>query len=101
MLLLAVAMAAMTVQADTAAQRQQFVACLRTAVTKAQGDKMKPAGFEPLARQMCASQITAFRTALVAYDVKAGSPRARAATDADAQISDYVLSASEKLDTGE
>lgn len=100
MLSMAMAMAAMTAQPDATAQRQQFVACLRAAVTKAQSDKVKPADFDALARQACAAELTSFRAALVAWDVKSGSPRKRAETDADVQIGDYVISASEKLDSG-
>lgn len=94
-------LAALLVQGETAAPRKEFVACLHSAVAKAQDSKMKPASFEPLARSMCAAQISAFRLALIAYDRKSGSPRGQAEADADAQIGDYVTSSSEKLDSGD
>lgn len=81
-------------------QRKQFVECLRQAVDKARTDRLAPAGFEALARQRCSGELGAFRSALVAFDVKAGSPRKRAEQDADTQIGDYLVGASEKLDPG-
>jgi hypothetical protein len=93
--------AAASMQAAAATpQRQQFIACLKQAVEKANGDKLKPDGFEAFARQSCAAQITSFKQGLVSFDVKAGSPRKRAESDADLQIEDYLVGASEKLDPG-
>jgi len=92
---------AMTTQASAApAQRQQFVACLKQAVEKANTGKMKPENFETFARQSCAEQITSFKQGLVSFDVKAGGPRKRAESDADLQIEDYLVGASEKIDPG-
>ncbi|HMI40781.1 MAG TPA: hypothetical protein VK485_06080 [Sphingomicrobium sp.] len=89
------------VQASAAStQRQQFTTCLRQAVDKANADKLKPDGFEAFARQSCAGQITSFRQGLVNFDVKAGGPRKRAESDADLQIEDYLVGASEKLNPG-
>jgi hypothetical protein len=89
--------ASMQAAAAASTQRQQFVACLREAVAKANGDKMKPEAFGPFARQSCAVQIGTFKQGLVSFDVKAGSPRKRAESDADAQIDDYLVESSEKL----
>ena len=95
-----VALSAASVQVAAPAQRQQFIACLRQAVEKANSNKLKPDAFEAFARQTCAEQITSFRQGLVSFDVKAGGPRKRAESDADLQIEDYLVGASEKLDPG-
>ena len=92
--------AAAAVQVDAGAQRQQFVACLRTVVSKGTEAKMKPDGFGPAARTDCAAQITAFRSALVAVDVRNGRARKAAEADADTQIGDYITDYSTRLDTG-
>jgi hypothetical protein len=95
------ALSAASMQAAAAtAQRQQFITCLRQAVDKANSDKLKPDGFEAFARQSCAEQITSFKQGLVSFDVKAGGPRKRAESDADLQIEDYLVGASEKLNPG-
>jgi len=87
-----------SMQAAAASQtRQQFVACLKQSVEKAQADKMKPDAFGAFARQNCAAQINSFKQGLVSFDVKAGTARKRAESDADLQIDDYLVGASEKL----
>ena len=92
-----VAFFAMTMQAAAAGQRQQFVACLKQSVEKAKSDKMKPEGFEAFARQNCATQVSSFKQGLVSFDVKNGVGRKRAESDAELQIEDYLVGASEKL----
>lgn len=82
------------------APRKAFVECLKQSVEKARADKVAVGAFAPVARQACAGQITAFRTVLVGWDVKAGTPRKRAEADADSQIDDYLAGAAEKLDPG-
>jgi len=83
--------------AAAAGPRQQFVACLKLTVDKANGDKLKPDAFGNFARQNCAAQISAFKQGLVSFDVKQGVARKRAEADAEVQIDDYVVGASEKV----
>jgi hypothetical protein len=93
-------MVAASAQADGSAQRKALVTCFRETVTQAQEQKRKPAEFETLARERCAAQITAFRSAVVAFDLRNGRARKAAESDVDLQVADYVVSFSERLDAG-
>ena len=91
-------LAAATMQASAAAApRQQFVACLKQTVEKANSGKMKPENFGAFARTSCAAQIGSFKQGLVSFDLKNGVARKRAETDAELQVEDYVVGASEKI----
>lgn len=86
--------------AAATAPRQQFVACLKQTVEKANAGKMKPENFGAFARQSCAGQIGSFKQGLVSFDLKNGVGRKRAEADAELQIEDYLVGASEKIHPG-
>ncbi|MCA1652658.1 MAG: hypothetical protein ABR588_04670 [Sphingomicrobium sp.] len=70
--------------------RAQFSACLKTSIEKGTAAKIAPDGFTAFAKESCAAQQAGFRSALIAYDVKAGWTRKKAEPDADSQIGDYL-----------
>ena len=80
-------------QAAIAAPTNAYKACLKDAGAKAKSEKIKGDAFEAYVRNLCASQITDLRTALIGFEVKNGTKRAEAARDADMTVDDYLGSA--------
>jgi hypothetical protein len=77
-------------QAGIAAPTDSFRACLREASSKATGEKVAGAAFEAYARNACSAQMTALKSAVVAFRMKNGMARKAAAADADMTVDDYV-----------
>lgn len=79
------------VQADpTIAPRRAFAGCLTKFVTDSLRKETAPAAFDAAVQQACASQETAFRSAMIAFDIKGGFSRAEAEENADFQVDDYL-----------
>ena len=89
--------ATMAAASGDGSARSSFTACLTGTVAKATDAKVDAGGFPAFARQACASEATAFRTWVIAYDMKAGWTRAKAGPDADQQVGDYIDEATDRF----
>jgi len=85
-------------QASIAAPRQDFTDCLKKASLQAAAQKVAPDQYGAFAKQQCSSAGDSFKSALVAFDTKNGVKRAKASTDADLQLDDYIASSQEKYE---
>jgi hypothetical protein len=83
-------------QASIAAPRQDFTDCLKKASLQAAAQKVAPDQYGTFVSQQCANQAASFKAALVAFDTKNGLKRAKASSDAQAQVDDYVAMSQEK-----
>lgn len=90
----AVYLAAM--QASIDGPRAAFSACLKQADQKALAEKVAADAYAAYVKAACTAQSEAFKKALVSFDVKNGIGRKQAATDADLQIEDYVVTSGER-----
>jgi hypothetical protein len=79
-------------QAAVAAPTNAYKNCLKQASTQAKKDKVGGDAYEAYARNLCSAQITGLRDALIAFEVKNGTKRKDAATDADMTVDDYLAS---------
>ncbi|HEX8413156.1 MAG TPA: hypothetical protein VF637_04645 [Sphingomicrobium sp.] len=75
-------------QASITAPRMAFANCLKKAETSAKAEKVLLEAYPEYLKAACGTQGEKLRTALVAFDVKNGVPRARAATDAASDVAD-------------
>ena len=85
-------------QASIAAPRDKFADCLQSAGLEAAAQKVSPDQFTAFAKQQCSAPGSAFMAALVAFDVKNGVKRTKAASDAQLQVDDYVAMSAEKYE---
>lgn len=86
-------------QATINAPRTAFVACLKTASAKAEGEKVALDGFEGFLSTECAGPAGSLKSALVAFDVKNGIKRGAAESDAQLQLDDYYAMSKEKYES--
>ena len=71
-------------------ERNALGRCLSNFVHQKLMDKMDATAFKAAAKVGCATDVTAFRNAWVAYDVAMKTRRADAEENADGQIEDYL-----------
>ena len=79
-------------QAAVAAPTNAYKDCLKQASIQAKKTKVAGDAYEAFARNSCSAQITGLRDALIAFEVKNGTKRKDAATDADLTVDDYLAS---------
>jgi len=79
-------------QAAVAAPTNAYKECLKQASIQAKKTKVAGDAYEAFARNNCSAQITGLRDALVAFEVKNGTKRKDAASDADMTVDDYLAS---------
>ena len=77
-------------QASINAPRNAFQACLKTAVDKAQAQKVDGDGYEAFVRSTCSAELGSFKGAVTAFDIKNKMSRKDASADADAMIADFL-----------
>jgi len=84
-------------QAAVAGQTNAYKDCLKATAAKAKNEKVGVDAYEAYARNACATQITALRDALIAFEMKNGGMSRKAATeDADMTADDYLASSVDK-----
>ncbi|MES2137784.1 MAG: hypothetical protein V4502_12085 [Pseudomonadota bacterium] len=86
----AIALAAL--QASIAGPTDAFRTCLRGATAKATNEKVAASNIEAYLRNACSGEMSALKSAVVAFRVKNGMPRKAALSDADMTVDDYVAS---------
>lgn len=77
--------------------RQAYSTCMRDYLRAQLATDTQPAAFEAALPNQCTDRATAFRQALVARDVGAGSARARAEEDANMALEDMRATAVERF----
>jgi high-affinity Fe2+/Pb2+ permease len=91
-LIAASAMFLAALQAAVAAPTNAYKDCLKQASVEAKKTKVAGDAYEAFARNACTAQIAGLRNALIAFEVKNGTKRKDAATDADLTVDDYLAS---------
>jgi hypothetical protein len=75
--------------------RDAFKTCLKEASAKAASDKVPADGYGAYVRDACGAQVSAFKGAVVKFDMGNKMSRNASDSDANAMISDFVDSALE------
>lgn len=91
-LIAASAVSMLVAQGAMIAPTNAYKDCLKQASAQAKKEKVAGEAYEAYARNACGAQITALRSALIAFTVKNGMARKEAAQDADLTVDDYLLS---------
>jgi pantothenate kinase-related protein Tda10 len=97
-LILSSALTLAAFQATINAPRSAFVACLKSASAKAEGQKLAVGGYEAFLSSECSGPAGSLKSALVAFDVKNGIKRGAAESDAQLQLDDYYAMSKEKYE---
>jgi hypothetical protein len=82
-------------QASVAAPTEAFRGCLREASTKANSEKVSGDNIEAYLKNACTVQMSALRSALIAFRLKNGMNHKNAASDAEMTVDDYVSTPSD------
>ena len=80
-------------QAAINAPRDAFRTCLKSASTKASGEKVTAEAYEAYVRAACSGELGSFRGAVVKFDMGNKMSKKASDDDADSMISDFVSSA--------
>jgi hypothetical protein len=83
-------------QASIAAPTDTFRGCLREASSKATGEKVAPDNIEAYLRNACSGEMSALKSAVVAFRMKNGMSRKSALDDAEMTVDDYVATPVDK-----
>ena len=75
--------------------RNNFASCLSRFTKAKMADKMAVKDFQVALKAACAAEETAFKSSIVAYDVKMGTKRPTAEERATAEIEDYFIGSTE------
>lgn len=80
-------------QAATSSSRQAFNTCIQEATSAAKQGKVAPDAYEAFVMGRCEAQATAFKNAMISFDVANGVPRKTAASDAQIMVEDRLAGA--------
>jgi hypothetical protein len=80
-------------QAAINAPRDAFRTCLKSASTKASGEKVTAEAYEAYVRNACSGELGSFKGAVVKFDMGNKMSKKASDDDADSMISDFVSSA--------
>lgn len=85
-------------QAAISSSRQAFNACIGEATAAARQGKVAVDGYQAFVLGRCEAQATAFRNALIGFDVANGVARKTATSDAQMMIEDRLAGAKDNYE---